>query len=127
MVAYSFKTQFVSALQAGDKTQTIRAKGKRRHAQVGDLVQVYTGMRTKYCRLLFQAPCIESTPIRIYWKEEGELTKLEIVLGDRLLSLEGMTALAISDGFKNLNGLIAFFEPNMPFDGVLIKWNPIPW
>lgn len=125
MVAYSFQPRFVPALRSGEKGQTIRAKGKKRHARVGDLVQVYTGMRTKHCQRLFESPCIEATPIQIYRKDMGELEKLEIVVGDRLLSFEEMTVLALADGFETLAAFIAFFEPAMPFDGVLIKWRPI--
>jgi hypothetical protein len=49
MVAYSFQKQFVPAIISGKKRQTIRAFGKRRHAYVGEPIQLYVGMRTKQC------------------------------------------------------------------------------
>ena len=51
MVAYSFKKQFGPPILAGTKAQTIRADRKR-HVRSGELVQLYTGMRTRQCRRL---------------------------------------------------------------------------
>lgn len=51
MVAYSFNRRFVPAIEAGSKRQTIRAH-RRRHARIGEQLQLYTGMRTKACRLI---------------------------------------------------------------------------
>lgn len=48
MVAYSFKSQFVAPIRSGAKCQTVRADRKR-HAQPGERMQLYTGMRTKAC------------------------------------------------------------------------------
>jgi len=127
MVAYSFKPQFVSALQAGDKAQTIRAKGKRRHAQVGDLVQIYTGMRTKHCRLLFQSPCIEASEITMKWLIGSQTKQFVVKVNGVALTPEQRHDLAIADGFANVDEFIEFFSPVSPFEGVLIKWQPIPW
>lgn len=51
MVAYSFNRRFVQAIESGIKSQTIRAP-RRRHARPGERLQLYTGMRTKACRLI---------------------------------------------------------------------------
>jgi hypothetical protein len=51
MVAYSFNRRFVPAIESGMKSQTIRAH-RRRHARPGEQLQLYTGMRTKSCRLI---------------------------------------------------------------------------
>ena len=52
MPAYTFQSRFAPLVASGEKRQTIRAIGKRRHAAVGDRIQLYTGMRTKACRKL---------------------------------------------------------------------------
>lgn len=75
MVAYSFKRQFVAPIRIGlgkevfdaayrsdsvvlrPKRQTIRAIGKRRHARVGETLQLYTAMRTKQFQLIGKARC----------------------------------------------------------------------
>jgi uncharacterized protein YqfB (UPF0267 family) len=48
MVAYSFNKQFVDAIRSGRKHPTIRANRKR-HARPGEMLQLYTGMRTRTC------------------------------------------------------------------------------
>jgi len=56
MVAYSFKAQFREPILAGTKRQTIRADRKR-HARLGEALQLYTGMRTRQCKLIGRATC----------------------------------------------------------------------
>lgn len=51
MVAYSFHRMFAPDVEAMIKRQTVRAHRKR-HARIGEPVQLYTGMRTKQCRKL---------------------------------------------------------------------------
>jgi hypothetical protein len=66
MVAYNFKAQFAPLVEAGIKRQTIRARGKRRHAAKGDRLQLYTGQRSPTCRKLLPDPeCTESEAIAI--------------------------------------------------------------
>lgn len=143
MVAYSFKTQFEGALRAGDKAQTIRALGKRRHARPRELVQVYVGMRTANCRLLFQSECLEVLPITIRRTSDPlnlqamardfiwEIRPIwEIRLNDNLLSLDEQNQLALADGFPDLQAFYDFFYPRqqrLPFEGVLIKWQTPPF
>lgn len=45
MVAYSFRPQFIAPIQSGAKRQTVRGLRKR-HAHVGELVQLYTARRS---------------------------------------------------------------------------------
>ena len=52
MPAYNFQKQFAPLVESGQKRQTIRAIGKRRHARPGESLQLYTGQRTKACRKL---------------------------------------------------------------------------
>ena len=130
MVAYSFKSQFEGALRAGDKAQTIRALGKRRHARPGELVQVYVGMRTKDCRLLFQSECLEVLPITMAKTETPRLLSasiLDVVLDGKLLILDEVHQLALADGFPNRQAFYDFFCGRLPFEGVLIKWQTPPF
>lgn len=53
MPAYNFRKQFAPLVESGQKRQTIRTIGKRRHARAGEPLQLYTGQRTKACRKLF--------------------------------------------------------------------------
>ena len=115
MVAYNFQSQFAPLVESGAKTQTIRAVGNRRHAVAGNTLQLYTGMRTKSCRLLLRAPCLS-------------VQKIEITLGGAVY-LDGdwlhpchRYPLAVADGFKNEDEFYEFFLKKAAFEGVLIKW-----
>ncbi|MBT9314211.1 hypothetical protein [Leptothoe spongobia] len=116
MVASNFKKQFAPLIESGQKQQTIRAPRKNRHAIAGETIQIYTGMRTKACtKLIAPDPlCVASLKIKI----DGSEVSIEGVF---LNELERQR-LAIADGFDSYDKLASFFEPRMPFEGVLIAW-----
>lgn len=124
MVAYSFNPRFIEPIRQGIKTQTIRAYGLRRHARPGELLQLYTGMRTVHCtRILPDTPCLDVMPIRITF-EEGAIRK---VWTDAIPVLD-IDAFAIRDGFSDAVDMCAFWRQHHPetvhegFHGVLIEW-----
>lgn len=131
MVAYSFKGQFEDPIRAGTKPQTMR-NDRKRHARVGEEIQLYYGMRTKHCRLIGRATCSAVTPVRIDFKRctvriEGQ----PLIKGQMALDY-----FAVRDGFKDWAALRAFWvkehrentkkgEPTRPllaWSGVLIEW-----
>jgi uncharacterized protein YqfB (UPF0267 family) len=136
MVAYSFKSRFAAPILAGTKAQTIRADRKR-HARPGEMVQLFTGMRTRQCRRLGEARCLEVVPIRQAFAIQGQ-TEL-IRLGDRFIRSEGFDAFAQQDGFADMAHMAKFWWANHPptkceefedpdsliFAGVLIVWQPL--
>ena len=65
MVAYNFKEQFANLVASGEKCQTIRAIGKRRHVKSGETIQLYSGLRTKQCRKLGDAVCVSAQDIEM--------------------------------------------------------------
>lgn len=118
MVAYNFQACFALAVESGEKRQTIRAVGKRRHARRGDPLQLYTGQRTKACRKLRDAICHDVCPILIYADKVFTFNPQEIHLGENLeilARLDGFTSWAeMRDWFAQVHGL--------PFHGVMIRW-----
>lgn len=120
MVAYNFKSQFAPKVESGEKRQTIRANGKRRHARPGEALQLYTGMRTRACRKLIDPDpiCTEAIPIRVSWTWSGILIWLA---GDSVVDTE---AFARADGFGSAVEMRDFiYETHgMPFEGTCIKW-----
>lgn len=134
MVAYSFQKRFAEPILAGTKRQTIRAD-RRRHARPGEQLQLYTGMRTKHCRLILRATCESITPVRLrLHRAFGPMT---FIVGDRLLSVDEMEEFAQADGFGAegygvLDMTSFWFEQHgkgaekIDFRGVLIRWCPIP-
>lgn len=108
-------------MESGKKSQTIRAYGKRRHADPGDKLQLYTGMRTSACRKLIEPDPICSASLAI------EIRRFRS--GKRKIKITGAGALdlgdvARADGFESMDELIDWVESayGLPFHGVLIRW-----
>jgi len=125
MVAYSFKQQFVEPIRSGSKRQTIRADRKR-HARPGESISLYTGMRTKHCKLIGVAECIAVEPIRMIL---GPLGSVEISGIEWSGTLDQF---AQTDGFQKWDDLLYFWELNhaelSDFSGQLIRWDKFdPW
>jgi len=128
MPALNFRKEFAGAVESGEKRQTVRAirKDGRPHAKVGDTIKLYTGMRTKSCRLLAQATVSRIDSIRI------EPTEM-FLSGTRLLSAIfsrdqiGFTdnEFAQSDGFSSFMDMADWFDDvhGLPFEGVVIYWD----
>jgi len=118
MPALNFKKQFASAIESGEKKQTIRALRKDgRNPKPGDTLYLYTGMRTKGCRKLGEAKCISVEQI-------GINESIDIDLGTRSLSIAEEMEIIRDDGFENSAQFYQFFRDNhgLPFFGLLIKW-----
>lgn len=121
MVAYSFQKQFVAPILAGAKCQTIRAD-RRRHARIGESLQLYTGMRTKQCRLIGLAKCHGVSPITINMETNSVLTT-----EGELHGWGKLDEFAEKDGFDSWLMMRAFWRDHHPsiviFSGVLIQWS----
>ena len=131
MVAYSFRPRFIAAIESGEKRQTIRADRKR-HARAGEQLQLYTGMRTRRCRLLARATCCAVMPIRLDLAEG----RIEFPsTGTALTTFMELTEFALQDGFpawRGPDGMLAFWKAehgDAPiFSGVMIRWADLdPW
>lgn len=55
MVAYSFQKEFSPLIVDGLKRQTVRGH-RRRHARPGEMIQLFSGMRTRHCRKIIPDP-----------------------------------------------------------------------
>ena len=123
MPALNFKSQFADDVESGRKRQTIR-KRRKRPIKVGDPLYLYTGMRTKHCRMLRAHPetCTSVEPIVI---RSMDGVCVAVSVGGRLLNREGAETIARADGFTSLDEFGAFFERQYgasTFEGVLLKW-----
>lgn len=124
MVALNFKPRFIPAILSGAKRQTIRALGRRRHAIPGETLQLYTGMRTKQCRLIGTAVCTKAKPIEMLFA--GLLSVIEIGPLRRIDGSE-LDTFAIADGFPDWPAMLAFWRETHPdcqdsFSGLIIEW-----
>ncbi|MCO5085104.1 MAG: hypothetical protein M9939_26490 [Mesorhizobium sp.] len=124
MVAYSFKKQFAEPILSGRKRQTIRAD-RRRHARPGERLQLYTGMRTKHCRLVARTTCIAVLRIVIDMPAGRQPS---IMLDGRPVEV-GLDHFARLDGFEDWSDMATFWMDNHPgvdrFEGVLIQWGAL--
>lgn len=103
MPAYNFQGRFAQMIVDGSKRQTIRPRRKR-PTRSGDVLQLYTGMRTKACRLLKVADCTSVVPVMIdpvwSWVE----------MDGHVLSAADEGMFAQRDGFENADEFYTFFK-----------------
>ena len=133
MVAYSFKKDFVASIRLGlidpmshnVKLQTIRSDRKR-HARPGERIQLYYGMRTKYCEKIIPDPIctkvVHGLQIMIETSEISLIRKPKFDLRPASFDI-----FARRDGFANVEEMHKFWLTNHGtglFTGVLIYWNP---
>lgn len=130
MVAYSFNTAFIADIEAGTKRQTIRLPRKR-HARPGEMVQLFTAMRTKHCRkIISDQLCIGVDEVIFDLRAEPAL----LVNGIPVLGDDG-DAYARGDGFAGMPRYsVTPFEHmavwwrqvhgRILFTGVAIRWQP---
>lgn len=133
MVAYSFKAQFIAPIMSGEKAQTVRALRKR-HARAGEAVQLYTAMRTKYCKKLVDPdPVVFAVePVWIWVSETCPSGIAAVSIDGARLSEDEIVEFAINDGFGDGIGCPRakmgkfWLENHGPgdFHGVLIQWRP---
>ena len=120
MYVLNFQKQFIPSIESGAKKQTIRPIRKdNRQPKVGDILRLYTGMRTKVCRRIADVVCTEIFPIRI--SQEGI-----IVIPGRLVYLNRFAEL---DGFKSWEEMLEWFSKThgLPFEWLLIRWDNIKY
>ncbi len=126
MVAFNFQRQFVAAVEAGEKKQTIRAlrKDDRSPCACGDNLQLYTGMRTKACRKIADAVCTDITCIELAIIGGDFRAFIETDTGTATLRGGRLNEFARSDGFEGAGDMFAWFEKvhSLPFKGWLIDW-----
>ena len=110
MVAFNFKPEFTDKILSGVKRSTIRTT---KRCKVGDIMQLYTGQRTKKCRKLKDAICTGVHPVTI-----DEHQRLHV-------DIEDAGYLWQREGFDSPDDFIDFFEDHygLPFTGYLHKWS----
>lgn len=119
MPLLNFKKCFSQDIRSGKKRQTIRSH-KSRDPKPGDILYLYTGLRTKHCKKIGSAICTSV--------EQIEIDHLNnIFLNGRRLNLAERSYLAIADGFAHPSDIVEFIgrQYGIPFNGLLIKWGGI--
>jgi hypothetical protein len=116
MPAYSFKEMFVHLVLNGKKTQTIRKKRKY-SVKAGDILYLYFGLRTKWCRKLKEVKCKKVDVIQIH--KSGV-----VAVNGVPLNCKEKEKLAEADGFPNFSTMLVWWQQThqLPFEGNIIYW-----
>lgn len=126
--ALNFQKRFAPLVESGEKRQTIRARRKDgRDPKRGDILYLYTGMRTKQCRKLGEVRC---KSVRSIWigtdgeKRCGKYIRPGVMVWTPCYGAAYSTRLARMDGFSDSGEMRRFFERvhGLPFEGLLIRW-----
>jgi hypothetical protein len=102
----------------------IASQDSTRHARPGEAIQLYTGMRTKYCRRIGVAICRLASPITIDFQEP----RISYTLDACLITVwpGKLDEFARGDGFADWPAMCAFwakYHPELPvFAGWMIRW-----
>lgn len=128
MVAYSFRPRFCLPIVEGTKGGTIRAVRKNGHAKPGDELQLYTGMRTRSCKLIARKRCIGVSRILLNFERNT------VLIGDEIDGAWGIVpkldVFARFDGFDNWGDLRNFWHAENGtseyFEGFHVRWQPLP-
>lgn len=132
MVAYSFQKRFPPLILAGRKSHTLRGQ-RRRHARIGEPVQLYQGMRTKSCKLIAEPVCDRFHGVFLKFSEWQAFEFFDVAeqepgvwrrVGD-LRPIENPDAFACSDGFDDIEDMGRFWLDThgvRTWDGFLIGW-----
>lgn len=96
------------------KTTTIRAMRKRPFKK-GDMLYLFTGLRTAHCERLGKVICHRVEGVEIFRSEQQG----QIRIGEKLLNRREIQRLATNDGFKCAADLFRWFEKThgLPFAG----------
>lgn len=128
MVALSFQKQFRAPILAGTKRHTIRGERKV-PIRPGQALQLYTGMRTRFCAKIGDAVCKSVRSIMIVLPDSELGAKVVIHDGAGGLTTIfplGLDEFAVSDGFGNWLEMASFWAKHHPrvnvFEGFIIRW-----
>ena len=127
MSAWSFKKQFAPLILSGTKPTTIRARRKdERDPEPGDIVKLFTGMRTKECQLIGQCKVLARHVIWVAGLQR--MIQVHAYSGAgvalwRTLDQEEAVALALRDGFSTVDAFFSFFK--VPVRGYLYEFEMV--
>lgn len=121
MVAFNFQSNFSAPIESQQKIQTVRSKQR---AFAGDVLQLYTGQRTKLCRRLLPGKTVVCAVSDYCHLAPGEIT-----FGDKSLHPENLDDFARMDGFCDYNEMMAWFQERYNqrhFVGWVHRWRIEP-
>jgi hypothetical protein len=107
MVALNFQPGFALMVESGAKPHTFRVEGKRRPPRVGETLSLYTGMRSKACRLLKRVTCTRVQPMTV-GLDSGDPFQSACRVHDVEISVRARERFARRDGFASWAAFVAW-------------------
>lgn len=141
MVAFNFQPQFAPLILSGKKRHTFRLT---KRCAPGEMMQIFTGQRTKACKLLIEAKCLHVAETAIFPHCVYTGPYVFTLAASNVVNLKnycwppsihGATRLPLdnfarADGFKSHDEMIEFFSDKYadkwPLKGWLHVWEPPP-
>lgn len=124
MPAYNFMPQFASLVENGEKTMTIRKTD--RGAKPGDTAFLYTGQRTKSCRLLGKGTIVHVNRVKIGRMSNGQPYADVISGSGKTARFERgwLDVFAHCEGFASGEEFVVWFDRKygLPFHGFVHAW-----
>ncbi len=117
---FNFKKEFAADVESGKKLQTVRSlRADGRVPRDGEIVKLFTGLRTKGARLLLTSTVLECFPIHM-----DLMYPRSIIANGVRLSKSAADDFARADGFANATEMFAWFGDHygMEFEGFCVKW-----
>ncbi len=116
MPSLNFQKQFASKVKRNAKPGTIRGPRKRPFKS-GDMLYLFTGMRTNNCEPLAVRRCVGTANVLVCENHDREKRVVVLVFMDRtvLLTGEALELFASLDGFRNSKEMLDFFRPRFNY------------
>lgn len=126
MVSFNFQPEFIPDIESGRKVGTIR---RTLRCQPGQKMHLYTGLRTRECRLIAVKEC--NQVLRCIIEPRGVALAKPQYKGEPFglaqLELSGSDIFAMADGFRNFMHMYEWFLDRYKqevFHGFLYRWKP---
>lgn len=121
MPAYNFMKEFIDPILNGSKKQTVRLRRKNR-TRPAFPIMLYTGMRTKQCKLIAKSFVTAVKPIKI------DPQFCAICIDGVALGPDEVMNFALSDGFEFVKDFFQFFskhytQDQLDYDLEVIYWD----
>lgn len=114
MPSFDFKPGFAEPIRSGWKVQTIR---RSKRCQTGDMMQLFTGLRTRQCQRIANVSCILSDYVHL---ERGGIS-----FGNKARHPD-VDDFARWDGFRDYDDMLSWFRNEYgtaDFIGYVHRWN----
>ena len=123
-----FKKRFTPVIKDGSKIHTMRNTPKRM-PKIGETMYMYSGLRTSNCCLITKEHTlkyIQKIRVVFHWAKPEKFHYPMIYINNRLLDHIEQNAFYISDGFKDEEDFLSFWnlkkEIEVEFNGYLFHW-----